>query len=159
MAEMVIVTEPVGRWNLLAATFVQSEGSLAVPVVGIVGNSVPTTSVGRQRLLAWKHNVASQTKQHRGMTPWNPRWIYAISIGFSFYPPAHGNQRLDVENFIKPTIDALAAGLMCANDQEPALITRYNFDDSNFSYLFIHRLPDAQCEEEEGAGIYGSVLK
>ena len=66
---------------------------------------------------------------------------------------------LDVENFLKPTFDALAAGLFCASDQDPGQIRRYTYDDSNFRYLFVHRLADAESPELEGVGVVVSIGK
>ena len=112
---------------------------------------------GKRRLVDWKQNVAETTKAYRGTSPWDSSDHYAISIGFSFCLQAHGNQELDVENFIKPTIDALAAGLFCTNDQDVSAIERYNYDGSNFRYLFVHRLDDALAPDEEGVWINVSV--
>jgi len=82
---------------------------------------------------------------------------YLISIGFSFHLPSHGNRQLDVENFIKPTLDALAAGLFCADDLDPTTIERYDFDDSNFRRIFVHRLADAGSSSAEGVAIHLSA--
>ena len=64
---------------------------------------------------------------------------------------------MDVENFIKPTIDAMAAGLFCTNDQDISAIDRYDYDDSNFRHLFVQRLDDTATPTEEGVGICVSV--
>lgn len=58
---------------------------------------------------------------------------------------------------MKPTLDALAAGLFCHENQDPLSIVRYNFDDSNFNYLFVCKLPKASGPDEEGAAIVVSV--
>lgn len=63
-------------------------------------------------------------------------WREQLAEGF------HGSQPLDVENILKPTFDALAAGLCCEQKQDPRTIGRYDFDDSNFRYRFVQRLPD-----------------
>ena len=63
---------------------------------------------------------------------------------------------MDVDNFIKPIIDALAAGLFCDVDIDPQDIPRYNYDDSNISTLLIHRLANADRRENEGVVIYVS---
>ena len=126
-------------------------------MICLIANSVYTSQSGKERLIDWKQNVARIVKACRGPDPWDPHDHYAISVGFSFNLRAHGNRQLDVENFVKPTIDALAAGLFCTNDQDIAAIKRYDYDDSNFRYLFLHRLGDAPTEFEEGVGIYISV--
>jgi len=53
----------------------------------------------------------------------------------------------------------LAAGLFCHETQDPAAIMRFNFDDSNFNYLFIQRLQDVPRSDEEGAAICVSVRR
>ncbi len=157
MSDLMIADESIGPWRVAAVSFKAATQSLAVPVLSIVGNSVPTSERGKQRLAAWKTSVVTCVKTRRGPTPWDSRLRYAISVGFSFHPAAHGNQPLDVENFTKPSLDALAAGLFCMDEQDPASIPRYDYDDSNFLYLFVHRLPDAQVESDEGAAFYVSA--
>jgi len=147
----------IGRWEVAAVKFAEASRCLTVPVKGLIGNSIPTSQSGKQRSVDWKRNVAETFKASRGSDPWEPTDHYAISIGFSFWLPAHGNQQLDVENFIKPTIDAMAAGLFCPNDQKISDIDRYDYDDSNFRYLFVHKLDDASAASEEGVGVYVSV--
>jgi len=92
-----------------------------------------------------------ETKRLRGASSWNPADGYAITIGFSLCPRAHGNQKLDIENFVKPSVDALAAGLFCGAEVDAAQIQRYDYDDSGFTHLLVQRLSDAPSEEEEGA--------
>ncbi len=145
------------RWKLLAVRFAAANEPLFVPVLGIVGNSVTTSESGERRRKDWRIAVVSAVKESRGPNPWDPRQMYAISLGFRFNLDLHGNQRFDVENYIKPTIDAIAAGLFCHNSQNPEEIQRYDFDDSNFRYLFIQRLADAPSESEEGVAICISV--
>ncbi len=128
--------------------------TLALSVVAPVGNSIATSDRGRRRTIAWKGAVGTAVKLARGSAPWAPDDHYVISLGFSFHLPSHGNQPLDVENFIKPTLDALAAGLFCALEEDVASLARWGFDDSNFRHLFIHRLPDAATAQEEGVGLF-----
>jgi hypothetical protein len=155
---MKISGKHVGPWEILAVTFEKEDFFLFLPVHAIIGNSVLTSVSGKRVLRNWKIAVADAAKKHRQPTIWNPKWIYSISLGYSFYPPSHGNQELDLENFLKPTIDALAAGLFCSDEQDIAAIERYNYDDSNFRYLFPHKLPDAQATEDEGVAIHISVV-
>ena len=147
------------NWRITAVTFREPTGLLVVAVVGIVGNSITTSVVGKRRTSAWKANVASSVKHARGGKIWNPQWQYAITIGFSFCRALRGNQRLDVENYLKPSIDALAAGLFNSDEQDSRSIQRYNYDDSNFKYLFVYRLPDAKVASEEGAAFCVSVQR
>ena len=157
MPDLRIESALIGRWDVAVIQFVNNTRRLAVPVVGLIANSIYTSPNGKQRLVDWKQNVAETVKAHRGTSPWDSSDHYAISIGFSFCLQAHGNRELDVENFIKPTIDALAAGLFCTNDQDVSAIGRYDYDDSNFRYLFMHRLDDASSFAKEGVGINVSV--
>lgn len=124
---------------------------LCVRVYGFIGNSVPNGSEGKAKQTRWKVQVASRVKEERGKHPWQDGDSYAITVGFSFHMPSHHNQKLDVENFVKPAIDALAAGLFC--QVNPRDIQRWDCDDSNFTTLLIHRLPDAVSREAEGATI------
>jgi hypothetical protein len=71
----------------------------------------------------------------------------------TFHPGNHGNRPLDAENFIKPILDALAAGLFCDNQTEPMDIEHWNYDDSNFNTLLVHRLDDALNPRDEGTAI------
>ena len=151
--------EIVGRWKVPAVLLDPEDLHLLIQTLGIIGNSVPTSETGKRRLAEWKQEVAAAAKGARGRTPLDPGWTYSFSAGFSFHLETHGRQPLDVDNFLKPTLDALAAGLFCAEGQDPRTIGRYNFDDSNFRYLFVHRLPDARIVAEEGAALVVSVRK
>ena len=135
------------------------EGALLAQALGIIGNSAPTSQTGKSVLANWRIQVASRIKEARGERPWNPADSYAVTIGFSFHLPSHGNQTLDAENFVKPTVDALAAGLFCAPQVNPRNIPRWNYDDSGFTTLLIHRLPDAPTREAEGAAIAVSAQR
>lgn len=149
----------IGHWTLPAVVFDPEDGRLLVSAMGIIGNSVPTSAPGKQKLADWKRTVARAAKAVRGPFPLDPRWQFSISAGFSFCPAEHGNQRLDVENFLKPTFDALAAGLFCGVDQDPDLIERYDYDDANFRYLFVHQLPDAPDASREGVELVISIRR
>lgn len=156
---LVVVEQPMDRWSVPAVIFQSEVLRLAVPVIAPIGNSIATSASGKTRTAAWKVAVASAVKAGRGHASFKPDSIYSVSLGFSFNPVAHGNQPLDVENFMKPTLDALAAGLFCEESRDPASITRFAYDDSNFRYLFVHRLPDAPSAQTEGAGIVVSIRK
>lgn len=144
----------IGGWLLPTLEFTTDEAHpLCAPVHGVIGNSVPTGQRGKDVLARWKVQVASRVKEARGECPWQAGDSYAITVGFSFHMPSHGNRKLDVENFVKPAIDALAAGLFCHTQVNPQDIQRWDYDDSNFTTLLIHRLPDAVSREAEGAAI------
>ena len=63
------------------------------------------------------------------------------------------------KNFLKPTLDALAAGLFRHDSVEPAEIQKYDYDDSGFRSLFVNRLEDARTEENEGVAFCVSVAQ
>ena len=102
--------------------------------------------------------MASEVKSIRGAIPWDPGDHYAISLAFRFHPGFHGgpNQKLDVENFVKPVLDAVAAGLFCDAETDPHSIDRWDFDDSNFNTLFVHRLPNTTDSRKEGVAVFVS---
>ena len=127
--------------------------SLTLPVSGFIANSIYTSRTGKARLDGWKIQVASEVKAARGGRAWNSSAKFAVSIGFRFNAVNHGSQPLDVENFLKPVVDALAAGLFCDNATDPRGISLWNYDDSNFDTLLIHRLPDAPRRDGEGVAI------
>jgi hypothetical protein len=154
-----VKTYQVGRWTVPAVGFEPEDLRLTFVVNGVVGNSVTTSPSGRKRLTEWKVAVARAAIKARGMSPLDPTWTYTVSAGFSFNVAAHGSQPLDVENFLKPTFDALAAGLFCDSGQDPRAIERFNFDDSGFRYLFVHRLADALDIGQEGVAIVLSIRK
>jgi hypothetical protein len=156
---LMLASISIGPWQMVSVTFQNSAELWTVPVFGIIGNSVTTSSTGKQRLAKWKTQVATTIQQRRGPTRWASAWHYALSVGFSFYPQNHGNQSLDIENFLKPIFDALAAGLFCDASADLTMLQRYNYDDSNFRHLFIYRLPDALTCCEEGAAFCISVRK
>ncbi len=121
--------------------------------VRVNGSVINSTTERTQVLQAWKVRVASAVKAARGDERWSPADTYAITLAFSFHPPNHGAQRLDVENFVKPVIDALAAGLFCPAQMNPRDILRWDYDDSNFNTLLIRRLPDATTMGTEGVAL------
>lgn len=118
--------------------------------VRINGSVISSITERTQALQAWKVRVASAVKAVRGGERWDPADSYAITLSFTFHPPNHGDRRLDTENFVKPVIDALAAGLFCPSQINPRDILRWDYDDSNFSTLLVHRLTDAMTMGGEG---------
>ena len=134
-----------------AIGFADTERCLAVSIVGEIVNSVTER---KDKLRSWKVQVASEVKAVRGGETWRPTDHYAVSLALSFHPANHGNRPLHVENFIKPIIDALAAALFCEPRTDSRTIARWNYDDSNFNTLFIHRLPDPYEAEDEGVDLF-----
>ena len=121
--------------------------------VRVNGSVINSTTERTQALQAWKVRIASTVKAARGEERWSPADTHAITMAFRFHPPNHGDQRLDVENSVKPVIDALAAGLFCPAQMNPRDILRWDYDDSNFNTLLVHRLPDATTMGAEGVAL------
>ncbi len=157
MDKLAFAWRAIGHWRIPVLDFTFTgpvRDPLCLPIYGIVANSIPTSPTGKDRLENWQVQVASEVKAARGPKPWNADDSYVISLGLSFHLPSHGNQKkLDVENFIKPIIDALAAGLFCSPQTYPESIPKFDYDDSNFRTLLVHRLPDARSLQFEGAAI------
>ena len=102
----------------------------------------------KQELLEWKQKIAKLVYDERNGRNFSPDSHYAISLSLRFSPSLHGNVKLDVENYIKPILDGIAAGLFCQIEQDLAQITRFNYDDSNFNKLFVEKLDDCNSEDE-----------
>ena len=130
---------------------------LRVAVRGVIINSIVDGARNRERQQDWKVQVASAVKSARGAQAWSAHDEYAISLTMRFHLGSHGNRDLDAENFIKPVIDAIAAGLFCRNATDPNSIAKWGYDDSNFKTLLIHRLPNAARRTDEGVAVCVSV--
>ena len=129
--------------------FRNSSFTMCDTVFGMIANFTPTTVGGRERLQNWKHKISIQIKSKRKSIQ-DPSRIYAITIGMKFHPPTHGNQKFDLDNYSKPIIDAIAAGLFCNDDEDLSILTEYNkFDDSTFQHIYLERLPDVDISEDE----------
>ena len=98
----------------------------------------------------WKTTVASAIKRVRDGSPWDPSDLYAVTLVFRFHPGNHQNQELDVENYVKPVVDAVAAGLFLEEEKDPREIETWDFPDSNFRTLLIHRAADPK--DKNGGG-------
>lgn len=148
----------VGGWSVPAVRFADEARGLELRVSGEIVNSITTSRRAKDAQLEWKRRIASEVREARGGEPWDAGQRYAISLALRFCPAPHGNRPLDVENFVKPVLDGLAAGLFSPPGQDPRAIERFNYDDSNFSTLFIHRLPDAARPDDEGVAISVSAM-
>lgn len=144
----------VGGWSVPAVRFADEERGLELRVSGEIVNSITTSQRAKDAQLAWKREIAAQVAAVRGDGPWDPGRRYAVSLAMRFCTALHGNRSdFDVENFVKPVLDGLAAGLFCPPEQNPRAIGRFGYDDSGFGTLFIHRLPDAAHPDGEGVAI------
>ena len=125
-------------------------------VEGPVVNSVTER---KEKLREWKERVALAVRDKRGGDPWCPDHLYAVTVQFHFRPLR--NQKLDVDNFVKPVLDGLAAGLFLPEDKDPrdlpTFAAHHGVDDSNFRILLIHRLRDQEPPEEGGVRLFVST--
>ena len=123
--------------------------SLCVRVKGTVIHFDPSPK-RQQEFRPWKVKVARIVKAKRGGDPWCSRHLYAVTLQFRFHPRT---QELDVDNYVKPVLDGLAAGLFLPEDTDPADVwpfdSHHDVDDSNFRILLIHRLRDVETPKEE----------
>ena len=148
----------IGGWLVPTIGFSEpARPPLRVAVRGLIINSIVDGARNRGRQQDWKVQVASAVKSARGAQAWSAHDEYAISLAMRFHLGSHGNRDLDAENFVKPVIDAIAAGLFCSNSTDPDSIAKWGYDDSNFKTLLIHRLPDAAARDGEGIAVCVSV--
>ena len=148
----------IGGWSVPTIEFSEpARAPLRVAVSGVIINSIVDGARNRERQQDWKVQVASEVKSARGAQAWDARDEYAISLAMRFHMGSHGNRDLDAENFVKPVIDAIAAGLFCSNSTDPDGIAKWGYDDSNFKTLLIHQLPDAARRADEGVAVCVSV--
>lgn len=140
-----------------ALVFSQEHLRLLISVNGVIGNSIPSKNHGKATQIAWRRAVMAAAKTARGVSPLRSEWVFSVTAAFRFHPRSHGNRSLDVENFLKPTFDALAAGLFCAESTNPEDVSRYGYDDSGFRHLYVHRLPDVSSANDEGVLLVVSV--
>lgn len=144
----------VGGWTVPTVSFSSTaRDALGLQISGGIVNSVTDN---KAKLRSWKRHLACEIKSKRGDSPWEPSDDYAISLALGFHPGHHGGpaQSLDVENFIKPILDAVAAGLFCDNQTDPSTIDKWDFDDSNFNTLLVRRLPDIDDPSAEGIALF-----
>ena len=153
MSDFTFASRTIGDWSVPVIEMPEAERRLCLPIMGRIANSIPTNQRDKERLREWQKLVAFQVKESRGVEGWNSEDSFTITLGLSFCRKLHGNRSLDVENFIKPIIDALAAGLFCEADTDTHGIQHWNYDDSNFSTLLIHRLPDTYRPGSEGIAL------
>ena len=145
----------IGTWEVSTIGLPSADRCLSVFLSGTIVNSV---TENHKALRDWKEQVMTCIKKRRGEEAWDPRRRFAITLFLKFCPKNHGGHRkLDVDNFAKPIIDAIAAGLFCGPDIDPSRIKDFNYDDSNFKTLLIHRLSDTVDPAQEGVAIHVST--
>jgi hypothetical protein len=123
-----------------------------IDIRGVIGNGVPTSPRGKQTTIAWKRLVMRTVKQARGGQPLDSLVPRVVEIHFEFHRTNHGGHDCDAENFVKPTADAIAAGLFCPNDLEPEDVQRFGFDDTRVSVV-PYRMDDPPAAPDEGVTV------
>ena len=83
--------------------------------------------------------ISRKVNAKRGDAPWADYNDYAISLGMAFKRP-NSRGKLDVDNHIKPIVDAINA--FPEKKEMPNLGNRWTFDDSKFTTVLAHKLPD-----------------
>jgi len=118
---------------------------IMVLVRGRIANSVDTD---KERQKAWKQKIVQEIMKKRDGVQ-NNEMHYAISVSMKFHLKTHGNLKLDAENFLKPILDGVAAGLFASEDTNPLEIPRFGYDDSNFDKVYFEKLSPADRFEDE----------
>lgn len=156
---LTLVNKKIGRWTVPVLEYPNTpRPSFGMPIYGLIAHQSAANNEERQeRLDDWKVKVASEVRSHRGIRRWVPTRSFAITLGLSFYPPNHGNRRTEVDNFVKPVIDAVAAGLFCDARTKLDQIQLWDYDDSNFNTLLFHRLADVKQDKHEGVAVFVSA--
>ena len=125
--------------------------SLVVAIDGVVRNSIPNTQKARAELHEWKRRVTQAVGGRRGARPWNPHDMYTVSLALRFHLPNHHNREVDIDNYCKPVLDAVAAGLF---DPAPNDVTGWRgYPEHRFRTLLVHRLRDGADPAQEGVVI------
>ena len=123
----------------------------------VKGPVIHTTKGEPEERRKWMVKLARAIKAERDGARWVPEDRYAVTLQFRFHPRP---QELDVDNYVKPVLDGLAAGLFLPEDTDPDDVwpfdSHHGVDDSNFRILLIHRLRDAKPPEEEGVRLFVS---
>jgi hypothetical protein len=150
---VVLRSEQCGPWVIPALRYERESATINVAVFGLIGNSITTSKAGSRKTAAWKVTIAEAVRQARGPDKWPLTGTCAVTLGLSFHLASHGQQPLDIENYLKPAFDAVACGLFIATDHDLSTIARWHFDDSRFVHILVHRLPDAASQSSEGAAL------
>ena len=124
----------------------------------VKGPIIKFTSPQSEKLRKWMVRLARAVKAKRG-GDWCSDCLHTVTLEFRFCPPP--KEKRDVDNYVKPVLDGLAAGLFLPENTDPGEVERYDIDhgvdDSNFRILLIHRLPNAETPEEEGVRLFVST--
>ena len=146
-------TDNIGGCDVRHLDFLEGRIVLKTFVYGKIINSVIDASK-KQYQVEWKHKIANQVFSTRNDLQ-NENDHYAISLSMMFYAD---KRKRDVENYIKPIIDAIAVGLFTKNKEELDSITEFNKDDSNFNHIYVERLTDTVDPLKQGVAITVSMI-
>lgn len=157
--KMHLRTKQVSDWSLNWLEFSNSKTVINTIICGTIANVSPTTEGGREKLQRWKRQIAMEIKSKRGKQAHDPKNHYIVSLGMRFNAMNHGDGQIDLDNFIKPILDGIAAGLFCGENDDLSTIEKYNqFNDSNFRHLYVERVINGEPQKEEGVSITVSEI-
>ncbi len=142
--------------NTGVVRFNKEAKSFSTRVPGRIINFAPSSKQRRAELRAWKKKVASAVQDERKGSTWDSKHLYAVTLLFRFHPRP---TPLDVDNYVKPVLDGLAAGLFLDTDPRDlkTFAWYHGVDDSNFRSLLIRRLDDVETLEEEEVRLFVST--
>jgi len=144
----------------LVTNFLQFENGVIIlkkVVFGRIVNSVPSPN-DKENQLQWKRTIAKSVYLSKTSESHSSEDYYAISLNMRFNLKNNHAKKLDVENYVKPVLDAIAMGLF-SHDADLDKITKFDADDSNFNHLYIERSKDVASPSEEGITIVVSKIK
>ena len=79
---------------------------------GVKGPIINSVTKHTKRLRAWKEKVACAVKAERG-GDWCSHHLYAVTLQFCFRERQNPAHEGDLDNYVKPVLDGLAAGSSC----------------------------------------------
>ena len=124
-------------------------------VLLVLGEIIKEFTSNAVRKWDWKVHFTASVKEARGAGPWDPGDDYAVSLAFRFHPGFHGgpDRSLDVENFVKPVLDAVAAGLLCALEIQPSAIDNRVVDGEEAKPEICNIPGDGRTQSAEGGDV------
>ena len=119
------------------------------PIMTLIrGRIVNSVDENKERSKAWKEKITREIIKKRDGVQNNEKQ-HAISVSMKFHLKTHGNLKLDAENYLKPILDGVAAGLFVPDNTNPSEILHFNYDDSNFDKVYFEKLSPALTFEDE----------
>ena len=118
------------------------------PIKVLVRGRIANSTDISERTKPWKQKIVQAIMDKRNGVQNNENH-YAISVSMKFHLKTHGNLKLDAENYLKPILDGVAAGLFVPDNTNPSEISHFNYDDSNFDKVYFEKLSHALTFEDE----------